>query len=63
MDGPCRAVWVQCNHVLPLGVLDVLSATDLKGPKVVDATPTYPVAVAKECWEWNVSETIAYISH
>ena len=61
MDGPCRAMWVQCNHVLPLGVLDVLGATDLKGPEVVDATLTYPVAVAKKCWESNVSGTVAYI--
>ena len=57
MDGPCRAVWVQCNHVLPLGVLDVLGATDLKGPKVVNATLTYPVGVAEKCWESNVSDT------
>ena len=46
-------MWVQCNHVLPLGVLDVLGATDLKGPEVVNATLTYPVAVAKKCWESN----------
>ena len=63
MDGPCRAVWVQCNHVLPLRVLDVLGATDLKGPKVIDATLTYLVAIAKKCWKSNVSETVAYISH
>ena len=45
------AVWVDCNHVLLLWVLDVLGAADLEGPEVVGATLTHAVGVAKKCWE------------
>ena len=47
------AVWVDCDHVLLLWVLDVLGAADLEGPEIVGATLTHAVRVAKKCWESN----------
>ena len=44
------AVRVERDKVLPLGMLDVLSAADLEGPKVVCATATDSVGVAKKRW-------------
>ena len=46
-------VRVERNDVLPLGMLDVLSAADLEGPEVVCATFADSVAIAEKCWKSN----------
>ena len=44
---------VDCDHVLPLWLLDVLGATDLEGPKIISAALTHVVGVSEKCWKSN----------